>query len=37
MYKNPEDALKKFEDERDTLLDLKKPIAKRIKQLHRNI
>ncbi len=40
MYKNPEEALKKFEKERDLLLTIlweNKPIKQRLTQVYKNI
>lgn len=40
MYKNPQEALKKFEKERDLLLTIlweNKPIKQRLSQVYRNI
>ena len=37
MYKNPEEALKKWEAIRDNLIEQKKPIAKALTQANKNV
>ena len=37
MYAHPQEALKKWEEIRDNLIQQKKPIAKALTQAHKNV